>query len=60
MYEVQMRYMNVEHNSDPFNFSCEKFKIENNNYTFENVFINDFILSDIEISKEDIALIKIN
>ena len=55
-----MRYMNVEHNSDPFNFSCEKFKIENNNYKFENVFINDFILSDIEISNEDIALIKIN
>lgn len=59
MYEVQMRCMHSENNGNPFNFRCEKFNIENNQYKFENIFIDDFIISDMEVSNEDIALIKI-
>lgn len=60
MYEVKMRYKDVEHNTDPFSFRCEKFNIANNSYTFENVFMDNFLISDMEISNDDIALIRIN
>ena len=59
MYEVQMRCMHSENNGNPFSFRCEKFNIENNQYKFENIFIDDFIISDMEVNNEDIALIKI-
>lgn len=44
MYEVKMRYLDLE----------------NNNYKFENIFIENFMIRDIEINNEDIALIMIN
>ncbi len=59
MYEVKMKYMDVENNGDSFRFRCEKFNIENNIYKFENIFIDEFIISDMEVNNEDIALIKI-
>jgi len=59
MYEVQMKYIYLENNGNPFSFRCEKFNIEDNQYKFENIFIDDFIISDMEVSNEDIALIKI-
>ena len=51
--------MDVENNGDSFRFRCEKFNIENNIYKFENIFIDEFIISDMEVNNEDIALIKI-
>ncbi|CEH33032.1 hypothetical protein [Romboutsia lituseburensis] len=60
MYEVQMRYIDFEINKSPFSFRCEKFNIRNNYYRFENVFIDNFIISYLEVNDEDIALIKIN
>lgn len=59
MYYVKMKYVD-NYNLDVFNFKCEKLNIENNTYKFENIFINDFMISDMEVNNEDIAIIKIN
>lgn len=59
MYEVKMKYMDTENEGDLFRFICEKFNIENNIYKFENILTDKFIISDMEVNNEDIALIKI-
>lgn len=59
MYEVLMKYMNRGNNDSPFEFKCENFSVQNNVYKFENILIDDFIISDLEVNNEDIALIKI-
>ena len=58
MYEVQMRYMN-DNNPDIFSFTCEKYDIDNSCYRFENIVMENFILMDLEVNNEDIAVIKI-
>ena len=59
MYEVKMKYMDMENNEDLFSFRCEKFNIEDNIYKFENIFIDEFIISDMEVNNQDVALISI-
>lgn len=54
-----MKYMNRGNNDSPFEFKCENFSVQNNVYKFENILIDDFIISDLEVNNEDIALIKI-
>lgn len=58
MYEVNMKYMD-ENNLNNFNFTCEKFNIDNNGYKFENIIIDNFKITDLEINNEDIASIRI-
>lgn len=58
MYEVQMRYVDKD-NCDLFNFRCESFNINNDGYTFENITVNNFNIVDLEVSNDEIALIKI-
>lgn len=59
MYEVQMKYMSTNNIGESINFTCEKFGVNDNGYKFENIFMDNFKLTDLEIKKEDIALIKI-
>lgn len=54
-----MKYMNIGNNDNPFAFTCENFIVENNRYKFENILMDDFIISDLEVNNDDIALIKI-
>ena len=56
MYEVEMKY------SDLFNVYKEKNQnhpINDKGYKFENITMDNFILNDLEVNNEDIALIKI-
>ena len=53
-----MKYMD-ENNLNNFNFRCEKFNIDNNGYKFENITIDNFQISDLEVNNEDIASISI-
>ena len=46
-------------NEDKLNFTCESFNINESGYKFENITINNFILKNLEVSNEYIALIKI-
>lgn len=59
MYEVQMKYINVEESDNPFAFKCESFSVGNNGYRFENILMDNFIIGDLEVNNDDIALIKI-
>lgn len=59
MYEVQMKYLGLNENNNLLNFKCEKFNIGNGGYKFENIIMENFIISDLEVNNEDIALIKI-
>lgn len=59
MYDVQMKYINIGDNDSVFAFKCENFSFQNNGYKFENILMDDFIISDLEVNNEDIALIKI-
>ena len=59
MYEVKIKYVDL-FNKDILNFTCESFNISNDGYTFENITMDNFILNDLEVSNEDIALIRIN
>lgn len=59
MYEVQMKYIDTNDIDEPFMFACENFNVENNGYRFEKVFMKDFVIGDLEVNNEDIALIKI-
>lgn len=54
-----MKYMNIGDNDGPFAFKCDNFSVQNNGYRFENILIDNFIISDLEVNNEDIALIKI-
>ena len=58
MYDVKMKYVDL-FNEDTLNFTCERFNINKRGYKFENITMNNFILNDLEVSNEDIALIKI-
>ena len=58
MYDVEMKYVDL-FNEDTLNFTCESFDINKNGYKFENITMDNFILNDLEVSTEDIALIKI-
>ena len=58
MYEVEMKYADL-FNVDTLNFTCENFNINDNGYKFENITMDNFILNDLEVNNEDIALIKI-
>ena len=40
-------------------FTCENFNINDKGYKFENITMDNFILNDLEVNNEDIALIKI-
>lgn len=59
MYEVQMKYSDRYDDFTSVKFTCEKFDINNNGYKFKNIQMENFILSDLEVNKEDIALMKI-
>lgn len=54
-----MKYINIGNRDNPFAFRCENFIVENNGYKFENILMDDFIISDLEVNNDDIALIKI-
>lgn len=54
-----MKYIDINDVDTPINFRCENFNIHNNGYRFEHILMDNFILSDLEVSNEDIALIKI-
>lgn len=58
MYEVQMKYLDTNYNN-LLNFRCEKFNIGDSGYKFENIVMENFTISDLEVNNEDIALIKI-
>lgn len=58
MYEVKMKYMD-ESNLNMFNFKCEKFNIDSNGYKFENIIMDNFMITDLEVNNEDIASIMI-
>ena len=58
MYDVKIKYVDL-FNEDILNFTCESFNINKCVYKFENITMNNFILNDLEVSNEDIALIKI-
>ena len=58
MYDVKMKYVDL-FNEDTLNFTCERFNINKRGYKFENITMNNFILNDLEVSNEDITLIKI-
>lgn len=58
MYDVKMKYVDL-FNEDTLNFTCESFNINKRVYKFENITMNNFILNDLEVSNEDITLIKI-
>lgn len=55
MYEVQMKYVN----ENPFDFKCESFRVDDNGYKFENIMMDNFIITDLEVNNDDICLIKI-
>ena len=59
MYEVQMKYLDRYDDISPVMFTCEKYNIDDNWYKFENIQMENFVLSDLEVNKEDIALMKI-
>lgn len=59
MYEVLMKYINIDDNNSMFTFKCENFSVKSDGYKFKNILMDDFIISDIEVNNEDIALIKI-
>ena len=61
-YEIteveKIKYVDL-FNEDILNFTCESFNINKCGYKFENITMNNFILNDLAVSNEDIALIKI-
>ncbi len=59
MYDVQMKYADL-FDLDALNFTCERFNISAKGYKFENIMMDNFIINDLEINNEDIALIRIN
>ena len=59
MYEVQMRYLDKHEDILPLVFICENYNINDNGYKFENIQMENFILSDLEVNKDDVALMKI-
>lgn len=59
MYEVQMKYLDRYDDLSPVKFTCEKFNIDDSGYIFENIQMENFILGNLEVSKEDIALMRI-
>lgn len=59
MYEVQMKYLDRYDDISPVMLTCEKYNIDDNGYKFENIQMENFVLSDLEVNKEDIALMKI-
>ena len=59
MYEVQMKYLDRYDDISPVMFTGEKYNIDDNGYKFENIQMENFVLSDLEVNKEDIALMKI-
>lgn len=59
MYEVQMKYLDRYDDISPVMFTCENYNIDDNGYKFENIQMENFVLSDLEVNKEDVALMKI-
>lgn len=59
MYDVQMKYADL-FDLDVLNFTCERVNISAKGYKFENIMMDNFIINDLEINNEDIALIRIN
>lgn len=59
MYDVQMKYAKLEDFDNITCFKCENFSFYNNGYRFENILMDEFRISDLEVNNEDIALIKI-
>lgn len=59
MYEVQMKYLDKYDDCLPVMFTCENFDIYDFGYRFENIQMDNFILADLEVNKDDIALMKI-
>lgn len=59
MYEVQMKYIDVNDIDTPLMFRCENFNVSDNGYKFEKILMDNFEISDLEVSNKDIALIRI-
>lgn len=59
MYDVQMKYAKLGDSDNTTYFKCENIRFYNNGYRFENILMDEFTISDLEINNEDIALIKI-
>lgn len=59
MYEVEMKYLDKYDDSSLLNFTCDNFHIGEDVYKFENIQMENFILSDLEVDKNSIALMKI-
>ena len=54
-----MKYLDRYDDISPVMFTCEKYNIDDNGYKFENIQMENFVLSDLEVNKEDVALMKI-
>jgi len=59
MYKVEMKYLDKYDESSLLNFTCDKFDIKDDAYKFENIQMDNFVLSDLEVDKNSIALMKI-
>ncbi|XTR38245.1 hypothetical protein ACQQ2T_02415 [Paraclostridium tenue] len=59
MYRVQLKYLDINSEENPIIFDCQYFDFDSNKYNFKNVVLSNFIINDLEVSNEDIALIKI-
>ena len=58
MYKVEMKYLD-KYDESSLNFTCDNFAIEDESYKFENIQMENFILSSLEIDKNSIAVMKI-
>lgn len=59
MYRVQLKYIELNSIDSPIVFDCQQFEFRDNSYQFINIIMNNFYIRDLEVSNEDIALIKI-
>ncbi len=59
MYEVEMKYLSNIENDLPVNFKCENFDIGIDGYKFNNILMDNFKITDLEVNNEDIASIMI-
>ena len=60
MYNIKMKYLNQENMNENNNFKCEKFAVSEDGYRFETIMTENFIIPELEIKKEDIAMIRVN
>ena len=59
MYRVQLKYLDVNSEENPIIFDCQYFSFDSIKYNFKNVVMSNFIINELEVRNEDIALIKI-